>query len=112
MEANVHTNPEGALSSSASTDLSLSASPQDGQKLKNAGLGCRPPARPRPPARARAAKARVPEKDARAGVRGLLLTTFPAPCCLLGRHDISAASSTIGRGVEVTGTAVVICVIA
>ena len=86
--------------------------PKMAKNKKNAGLGCRLPARPRPPARARAAKARVPEKYALAGVRGLLLTTFPAPCCLLGRHDISAASSTIGRGVEVIGTAVVICVIA
>ena len=71
-----------------STDLSLSlsASPKDGQKLKNAGLGCRPPARPRPPAHAaapqRAAKAQVqvPEKYARAGSQWRsAVTTFPAP---------------------------------
>ena len=70
-----------------------------------------PLARARPPAPAQRKpgspkNVRVPEWEAFSSPHS------PRRVAFLGRHDISAASSTIGRGVEVTGTAVVICVIA
>ena len=100
MEPNVHTKTrkEPPLSSSVCRLISLTASPQDGPRdgQKNPKMHCL----------------------STGGAPKYLGTHAVTAClgCILGRHDISTASSTIGRGlparVEVTGTAVVICVIA